>query len=134
MGAENIVITGGKDIVFSHLCILNPSNWASCALNTETNLFFTRNGLIAFNPKTYEHPLVELSLNVVVSASKSCSQGSAQTISHNTPCLGISTNLFNFSIAENLKLNKLMFLNLQNPYLVIFRHVHKQIYYLQYKL
>lgn len=90
-----VITTGNSEGPF-HLCILYPSNYASCALSIDSNLFLWRNWLVADWPKKYEHPLTSFATNLCGHDPFSSSTGSDQRMSQNSPTLGGSWNLCKF--------------------------------------
>lgn len=82
-----VMTTGNPDLAF-HLCILYPSNCASCALMIESNLFFLRNLLAASDPKKNDHPLTSFVLYRLSQYPLSSSTGSDHRISQKRPVLG----------------------------------------------
>ena len=101
LGAEKIVMTAGNFYAPDHLYILYPSACASCALITDSILFFQKKLLVIQDPKKQEHPLTSLTLTSPSHCPVLLSTGSAHIRSQNNPVLGIYLNLSIFFMSSS---------------------------------
>lgn len=95
-------MTTGKPLLAFHLCILYPSNCASWALITDSNLFFFKNFDAASDPKKNEQPRTSLVLYRLSQYPLSSSTGSDHKISQNNPVRGGSFTLLMLFKSSNV--------------------------------